>query len=71
MIEATVRLLMEQIDGAVQSRDVVLPARLVVRGSSSRGQGLQGSPGNRQAVPKASTKLRRRLANAPRALVTL
>ena len=71
MIEATVRLLMEQIDGAVQSRDLVLPARLVVRGSSTRGQALQASPGDRQAVAKAATKLRRRLASAPGAAVTL
>ena len=36
MIEATARLLMDQIDGAVQSSAVVLPARLVVRGSTLR-----------------------------------
>ena len=34
MIEATVKLLMEQMQGVVQSHEVVLPARLVVRGSS-------------------------------------
>ena len=36
MIEATARLLMEQIDGEVQSHEVVLPARLVLRASSRR-----------------------------------
>lgn len=35
MIEATASLLVEQIEGAVQSRAVVLPTRLIVRGSSA------------------------------------
>ena len=34
MIEATVQLLIEQLDGELQSREVVLPARLVLRASS-------------------------------------
>ena len=34
MIEATVKLLIEQLDGELQSREVVLPARLVLRASS-------------------------------------
>lgn len=34
MIEATVKLLLDQIDGGIESRSVVLPARLVVRGST-------------------------------------
>ena len=34
MIEATVKLLLEQLDGELQSREVVLPARLVLRASS-------------------------------------
>ena len=42
MIEATARLLMDQIDGAVQSSAVVLPARLVVRGSTVRRNSLKG-----------------------------
>ena len=36
MIEATVKLLMEQLDGELQSREVVLPARLVIRASSRK-----------------------------------
>ena len=44
MIEATARLLMDQIDGAVQSSAVVLPARLVVRGSTVRRNSLKGKP---------------------------
>ena len=36
MIEATVRLLMDQLDGTVQGKAVVLPVRLVLRGSSAR-----------------------------------
>ncbi|MFY8041441.1 MAG: substrate-binding domain-containing protein, partial [Rhodoferax sp.] len=36
MIESTAKLLMEQIDGEVQNSSVVLPARLVVRGSTLR-----------------------------------
>ena len=71
MIEATARLLLDQVDGEVQSKAVILPVRLVVRGSSTRGQDLQACPGDRQAAPKASTKLRRRLASAPGAAVTL
>jgi DNA-binding LacI/PurR family transcriptional regulator len=35
MIDATATLLLEQIAGEVHSREVVLPARLVVRGSSA------------------------------------
>ena len=42
MIEATTRLLMDQIDGAVQSSAVVLPTRLVVRGSTVRRNSLKG-----------------------------
>ena len=37
MIEATARLLMDQMDGAVQSRAVVLPVCLVVRNSCRKG----------------------------------
>lgn len=37
MIEATARLLMDQMDGAVQSRAVVLPVCLVLRNSCRRG----------------------------------
>jgi DNA-binding LacI/PurR family transcriptional regulator len=36
MIEATAALLLEQIEGAVSRKSVVLPARLVVRGSTLR-----------------------------------
>jgi DNA-binding LacI/PurR family transcriptional regulator len=42
MIEATARLLLDQIDGKVQSNAVVLPARLVVRGSTVRRNSLKG-----------------------------
>jgi DNA-binding LacI/PurR family transcriptional regulator len=42
MIEATARLLLDQIDGKVQSNAVVLPARLVVRGSTLRRNSLKG-----------------------------
>jgi DNA-binding LacI/PurR family transcriptional regulator len=42
MIEATATLLLEQIDGKVQSSSVVLPARLVVRGSTLRRNSLKG-----------------------------
>ena len=42
MIEATARLLMDQIDGSVQSSAVVLPARLVVRSSTVRRNSLKG-----------------------------
>ena len=41
MIEATVKLLMDQMDGAMQSTAVVLPARLVVRGSTLRRNSLK------------------------------
>ena len=41
MIEATARLLLDQVDGEVQSKAVVLPARLVVRGSSARRNSLK------------------------------
>lgn len=41
MIEATTQLLLNQIDGAVQSNSVVLPARLVVRGSTIRRNSLK------------------------------
>ena len=41
MIEATVKLLMEQMQGVGQSQAVVLPARLVVRGSSVPGKVAQ------------------------------
>ena len=41
MIEATAGLLLEQIEGAVSSRSVVLPARLVVRGSTLRRNSLR------------------------------
>ena len=41
MIEATTQLLLNQIDGAVQSSSVVLPARLVVRGSTIRRNSLK------------------------------
>ncbi len=45
MIEATATLLLEQIAGEVQSREVVLPARLVVRGSSApRQNDTKGRP---------------------------
>jgi len=37
MIEATARLLMDQMDGAVQSRAIVLPVCLVLRNSCRRG----------------------------------
>ena len=43
MIEATARMLLDQIDGAVQSSAVVLPARLVVRGSTLRRNSLKES----------------------------
>jgi DNA-binding LacI/PurR family transcriptional regulator len=42
MIESTAKLLMEQIDGEVQNSSVVLPARLVVRGSTLRRNSLKG-----------------------------
>jgi DNA-binding LacI/PurR family transcriptional regulator len=42
MIEATARLLLDQIDGKVQSNAVVLPARLVVRGSTVRRNSPKG-----------------------------
>lgn len=42
MIEATARLLLDQIDGKVQSSAVVLPVRLVVRGSTLRRNSLKG-----------------------------
>lgn len=41
MIDATARLLLDQIDGAVQSSAVVLPARLIVRGSTLRRNSLK------------------------------
>lgn len=41
MIEATTQLLLNQIDGSVQSSSVVLPARLVVRGSTIRRNSLK------------------------------
>lgn len=44
MIEATAALLMDQIDGKVHSSSVVLPARLVVRGSTLRRNSLRGKP---------------------------
>jgi DNA-binding LacI/PurR family transcriptional regulator len=42
MIEATTQLLLNQIDGEVKSSSVVLPARLVVRGSTLRRNSLKG-----------------------------
>jgi DNA-binding LacI/PurR family transcriptional regulator len=42
MIEATTQLLLHQIEGEVQSSSVVLPARLVVRGSTIRRDSLKG-----------------------------
>ena len=44
MIEATARLLLDQIDGSVQSSAMVLPVRLVVRGSTVRRNSLKGKP---------------------------
>ena len=41
MIEASTQLLLNQIDGSVQSSSVVLPARLVVRGSTIRRNSLK------------------------------
>lgn len=42
MIEATVGLLMEEMDGANQNRAVVLPTRMVLRASSAPRTGLAG-----------------------------
>jgi len=44
MIEATAALLLDQIDGKVHSSSVVLPVRLVVRGSTLRRNSLKGKP---------------------------
>lgn len=42
MIEATVDLLMNQMDGSCQSRNIVLPTQLVVRGSSAPRENFKG-----------------------------
>lgn len=44
MIEATVKLLMDHLDGVASNRAVVLPTRLVVRGSSLPRNNLKGEP---------------------------
>ena len=42
MIEATVGLLMNQLDGSSQNRNIVLPTQLVVRGSSAPRKNFKG-----------------------------